>query len=243
MTAPITPIDLARKLAPDETARVVPGASRYWITDHGRIFSAVYGIREMNPTLHSKGYRQVDICRDEARDRTRPTRWRPYVHELVALAFIGPRPADPGVAFEIDHRDGDKQNNRASNLEYVTRAENRRRAVAAGRVPPSKLSPTDVWSYRCAACTGDGAGVVAQMVKERGVTVRAARDALSGRKWQRVPDPAERPTAAILSASLGLDGGAEILRLLALSPFSPEYDGTAHARILPFRSSETAAAA
>jgi hypothetical protein len=52
-------------------------------------------------------------------------RWKPSVAGLVAHAFIGPRP--PGLT--IDHKDGDKLNNAASNLEYVTNKENNRRSA------------------------------------------------------------------------------------------------------------------
>jgi hypothetical protein len=45
---------------------------------------------------------------------------RPYVHVLVAEAFICPRPKGK----EVNHIDGNRWNPRASNLEWVTRAEN-----------------------------------------------------------------------------------------------------------------------
>ena len=51
-----------------------------------------------------------------------------YIHHLVALAFIGNRPD----GYEVNHIDGDKTNNYASNLEYVTRLQNRRHAIVNG---------------------------------------------------------------------------------------------------------------
>ena len=47
------------------------------------------------------------------------------VAHLVAHSFIGPRPDD----LQINHKNGDKLDNRLENLEYVTRSENVRHAV------------------------------------------------------------------------------------------------------------------
>ena len=46
-----------------------------------------------------------------------------YVHELVLLAFEGDRPASSERS-EIRHLDGDKLNNKLSNLKYGTTKEN-----------------------------------------------------------------------------------------------------------------------
>tara|TARA_R110000823_G_C15660719_1_gene472028 strand:- start:52 stop:564 length:513 start_codon:yes stop_codon:yes gene_type:complete len=50
------------------------------------------------------------------------------VHRMVLAAFVGICPD----GHEVDHIDGDKTNNRLENLEYVTRQENSRRAIALG---------------------------------------------------------------------------------------------------------------
>ena len=54
-------------------------------------------------------------------------------HKLVALTWIGPRPIvvtpdGQAIQMQIDHLNGDKHDWRADNLEYVTPAENRKRA-------------------------------------------------------------------------------------------------------------------
>lgn len=55
------------------------------------------------------------------------------IHRLVAEAFIGPA---PGPEYQINHKDGNKANNKASNLEWVTPAENTSHAYRTGLVPP-----------------------------------------------------------------------------------------------------------
>jgi len=51
-----------------------------------------------------------------------------YLHVLVAEAFLGPKP----TGLDVNHKDGNRQNNAASNLEYITRSENHRHAAALG---------------------------------------------------------------------------------------------------------------
>lgn len=69
----------------------------------------------------TEGYRRVGIYNEKKRRNV-------LIHELVAIAFIGDKPKE----LEINHKDGNKENNNFSNLEYVTRSQNSRHAWNMG---------------------------------------------------------------------------------------------------------------
>ena len=64
------------------------------------------------------GYRRITL-------KANGQKGRYWAHRLVATAFIGPAPTPRHV---VNHRNGDKLDNRPDNLEWVTRAENDRHA-------------------------------------------------------------------------------------------------------------------
>lgn len=86
-------------------------------------FNKYFEQREVKTHQNKKtGYCQVSIRKTGFNERIN---WTKYVHDLVAETFIGPRPE----GFDIDHIDGNRSNNHYTNLEYVTRKENVRRAM------------------------------------------------------------------------------------------------------------------
>lgn len=75
--------------------------------------------RLLKPVLNKDGYMFVRLCKD---GKTKNKR----IHKLVANAFLGESD------LQVDHIDGNKQNNRLDNLEYVTPKENTNRAWNKG---------------------------------------------------------------------------------------------------------------
>lgn len=100
----------------------------YQVSNLGRIRNKRSGhIMTQNPS--EKGYMMVCF-------RTRPEEKRPQcsikIHKLVAHAFV---PGFDERHNEVDHINGDKTDNRASNLEWVTHLENMHRAYDRGLIP------------------------------------------------------------------------------------------------------------
>lgn len=131
----------------DERWRPAPGFERgYLVSDMGRVRrrAGLYNGRfrqalQIKPDPDNYGYPKVNLFDASNRGRT------VYVHRLVALAFCGND--DPGRKTEVDHVNGDHLDARASNLEWVTPAENVRRAREAG-LTARRLTPEQVRRIR-----------------------------------------------------------------------------------------------
>lgn len=102
-----------------EIWKPVPGyKDLYAVSDRGRLkrTQAACGThtgRMLNPTQDRDGYFRVTLSKaNKKRTRT--------IHYLVTAAFIGPRPP----LLQINHINGNPQDNRLANLEYVSHAEN-----------------------------------------------------------------------------------------------------------------------
>lgn len=91
------------------------------------------------------GFRVNLVPRDGG--RSKPHR----VHRLVARAFLGDPPTILADA-QVNHKDGDPQNNAAENLEWCTQSENIRHGLATGLYPEKthcpaghELTPENTW--------------------------------------------------------------------------------------------------
>lgn len=143
----------------------------------------------LTPKNHH-GYATVLLTND---DRSRA--W-PFVHVLVAEAFIGPKP--PGS--QVNHRDGVKTHNAVENLEYVTPGGNRRHAVMNGlaavgeRHHRAKLTREQVEEIRRRYTPTRGARQA--LAREFGVTAEYVSVLVRGQAWQHLPaDPTARRSA------------------------------------------------
>lgn len=102
--------------------KLIEGYELYYVSRDGKVFSDKYKERrELSQRKNSRGYMYVNLCKNgKYRSIT--------VHRLVAIAFLGKR--DEG--FEVNHIDGNKENNCISNLEWVTKSQNMKHAFKYG---------------------------------------------------------------------------------------------------------------
>lgn len=104
------------------------------------------------------------------------------VHTLVAEAFLGPRP--DGMV--INHIDGNKRNNRASNLEYCTFQDNVRHAMRNNllnrgeNVPTSKFTEAQAKEVLALSKQGKKFSEIAALT---GISPRHVRNIAKGECW------------------------------------------------------------
>lgn len=114
---------------------------------------------------------------------------RIHVHIVVALAFHGSKPTPQ---HEVNHKDGNKLNNRADNLEWVTRKRNMEHAYELGlRKPvsmPGESNPlAKLTAEAVAQIRADGSSVSQRtQAKRYGVSKTAISMALNGDSWRCV---------------------------------------------------------
>lgn len=148
----------------------------YMVSDTGLILSLKNTeSKVLKGRPHSHGY--VAICvRHDGKSKYR------LLHRLVATAFI----PNPDNKMEVNHKDGDKKNNNASNLEWATHSENGVHAYKTGlRVSAlgnRKLSDKDVAEIK-ALLKAEKKKIIASMY---GVGFTAIHNIARGTSWRNI---------------------------------------------------------
>ena len=129
------------------------------------------------------------------------------VHRLVAEAFVGPCPS----GFVANHKNGDKTDNRAENLEWVSRSENQDHALRTG------LSMARGETHGQAVLTDEqvreirreykgGWGEQTRMAKQYGVSQAIVSQIVRGEVWMHL-DPGYEPKRCLNKKAFGEGSG------------------------------------
>jgi len=103
--------------------RTIEGYDAYLASSDGEIINKETG-HKLVGGIKNAGYLSVMLTNSEGHKHF-------SVHRIIASAFCH----KPEGANEVNHINGDKLDNRAENLEWVTRAENLRHAYETGLMP------------------------------------------------------------------------------------------------------------
>lgn len=173
---------------------VVGFENEYQVSSYGRVKSKGRYIdnnggkqywqeRIMRPRLNDNGYMIASLSK-KGSNLSKKKR----VHRLVAEAFINTN----NLKLDINHIDGDKQNNRLENLEWVDRSANLKHAYRTGlRVSTFKDKPsvnrklTDEQVIKARQDRKGGATTVA-IAKELGISQASAYDMLTNKTYKEV---------------------------------------------------------
>lgn len=192
--------DAAPNLELEEVWKAIPGLEQFYeASTHGRIRSLSRTVRQktgkqylqagrvMKPALGIKNKYFSLRLTNQVETVTR------YVHHLVLITFVGPAPE----GMEGCHGDGDRANNRISNLRWDTRSNNHADKALHGtdhkgeRHPGSKLTESDVKNLRKRRLDGLS---YAALAKEFGVTTMTVYRAVKGKNWSHVPQENKEAT-------------------------------------------------
>jgi hypothetical protein len=144
----------------------------YQVSNLGRIRDKENKI--VNVHLNKRGYLSITlhICG-----------WsRTYkAHRLVASTFI----ADSNSKDQVNHKNGNKRDNSAKNLEWVSREQNMRHAIETGLIKSvgQKLNPTMVVEIMNKKIAGTKRN---DLAKEYGVSPNTIKAIVAGKIWKSI---------------------------------------------------------
>lgn len=132
----------------------------------------------MRPGKTVGGYRFIVMCDGDGLRRNK------FIHTRVAEAFIGPRPTNGTV----NHKDRDKANNAASNLEWLSHLDNIRHSAKViprnrGEANHSKLKEEQVREIRRRWMARE---TLTALAKEFGVSLQTCSAIVKRKKWAHV---------------------------------------------------------
>lgn len=146
----------------------VQGYPNYLIGSDGTVIGARNN--QLRVDLNKVGYERVSLCKDGVVKRV-------FVHKLVAEHYV-PNPYGYPI---VNHKDGNKRNNNADNLEWTTHQRNLQHALDTGlRVLKSRQLMSREMKQACNDMLLSGDFTYQQIADKLGVTYNAV--ALANRR-------------------------------------------------------------
>lgn len=142
----------------------------YLVSDQGRVMNATNG-HVLCGCSNGVGYKKVELWKNNIGRRQ-------YLHRIVASAFID----NPLGKAEVNHKDGDRSNNCAGNLEWVTSSENTKHAVYSKALKPWNNAAKPIKARNIK--TGEERLYATISEAERDIGSRHITDALKGKRFQ-----------------------------------------------------------
>lgn len=150
----------------------------YSISTTGRVYSPIN--LEMTLQKHTGGYLKVVLW-----DRVTRKRFNRFVHRLVAQAFI----PNPNGHRYVNHKDGDKKNNKLDNLEWVSPKENTAHAYSMGLAKSgedstsSKITQDQVDNMRTIYVKGKI--TYAELALQYGISKQQVERIINKKRWKQ----------------------------------------------------------
>lgn len=119
--------------------KYIPGYENYFVTDTGRVFNKNF--KELYQDKNKYGYNYVSLYNNCKRKNFR-------VHRLVAMLFVD----NPNNFSFVNHKNENKRDNRASNLEWCSKVYNCNYGTAKNRLSNHRKDSPKVYRIAVVRC-------------------------------------------------------------------------------------------
>ena len=154
----------------------INGFVNYEVSNFGNIRNTRTNKKLKPCKFKNSDYLYVDLCLNSKKNRF-------LIHRLVAEAFL----SNTDDKEQVNHKNGDKSDNKVSNLEWNTRSENQRHSIMSGlrtakgiKNSQSKLNESQVLSIFY------NTKKYAEISKEFNISIPTISDIKRGHTWKHI---------------------------------------------------------
>lgn len=152
----------------------------YFATEEGEIISS-YQNRDLAESLDKDGYSRPSLVSADGR------RIRVHRHRLILATF---NPIEGWESLEVNHKDGNKLNNKLENLEWCTTKENIHHAMEMGLKRHGEQHGSATMTEETAILILErhkNGEKVSHIARELGIGRQAVSHLVHGRSWRHLP--------------------------------------------------------